>query len=115
MKDTEQAEKPKGDVVVVRRARGYAPQAIRWTDGPAYGAEGPVLAMGGHLKNTVAVLTGNRVVLSQHLGDLSTLESDRTFRQAVDDLQRLLEVTPQTVACDLHPDYRSTAVAPNPQ
>lgn len=111
MKDTEQTEKSKGEVVIVRRARGYAPQAIRWTGGPANGAQGPVLALGGHLKNTVAVLTGNRVVLSQHLGNLSTLEADRAFRQAVDDLQRLLHVTPRVVACDLHPDYRSTNFA----
>ena len=111
MKDTEQAEKSKGEVVIVRRARGYAPQALRWTDGPANGAQGPVLAVGGHLKNTVAVLTGNRVVLSQHLGNLSTLEADRAFRQAVEDLQRLLHVTPRVVACDLHPDYRSTNFA----
>ncbi|MBX3330801.1 MAG: carbamoyltransferase HypF [Nitrospira sp.] len=109
--DSGYAGKPGGDVLILRRARGYAPQAIRWTDGFANGAQGPVLAVGGHLKNTVAVLTGTRVVLSQHLGDLSTVESDRTFRQAVEDLQRLLEITPRTIACDLHPDYRSTAFA----
>jgi hydrogenase maturation protein HypF len=57
------------------------------------------------------MLTGNRVVLSQHLGDLSTVEADRAFRQAIEDLQRLLQVTPQAIACDLHPDYRSTIFA----
>ena len=107
----EQREKPKADVVILRRARGYVPQAIRWSDGLANGTQGPILAVGGHLKNTVALLTGNRVVLSQHLGDLSTLEADRAFQQAVKDLQRLLDVTPQAIACDLHPDYRSTGFA----
>jgi hydrogenase maturation protein HypF len=109
--DGEQKEKPRTDVMILRRARGYVPLAIRWSDGPVQGAQGPILAVGGHLKNTVALLTGNRVVLSQHLGDLSTLEADRAFRQAVEDLQRLLHVTPQAIACDLHPDYRSTAFA----
>lgn len=103
--------KSKPEVMMVRRARGYAPQAIRWTDGLANEAQGPILAVGGHLKNTVALLTGGRVVLSQHLGDLSTVETDRAFRQAVEDLQRLLHVTPQEIACDLHPDYRSTSFA----
>ncbi len=103
--------KSKPEVMMVRRARGYAPQAIRWTDGLANEAQGPILAVGGHLKNTVALLTGGRVVLSQHLGDLSTVETDRAFRQAVEDLQRLLHVTPQAIACDLHPDYRSTSFA----
>ena len=107
-----QKEKPRADVMILRRARGYVPQAIRWSDNVADGtAQDPILAVGGHLKNTVALLTGNRVVLSQHLGDLSTLEADRAFRQAVEDLQRVLDVTPQAIACDLHPDYRSTSFA----
>ncbi|MEQ1681003.1 MAG: carbamoyltransferase HypF [Nitrospira sp.] len=107
--DGEQKEKPRADVMILRRARGYVPLAIRWGDVLASGVQGPILALGGHLKNTVALLTGNRVVLSQHLGDLSTFEADRTFRQAVEDLQRLLDVTPRAIACDLHPDYRSTS------
>lgn len=107
-----EAGKSTADVMVLRRARGYVPQAIRWSDDPTNDdSQGPILAVGGHLKNTVAVLTGNRVVLSQHLGDLSTVEADRAFRQAIEDLQRLLQVTPQAIACDLHPDYRSTAFA----
>lgn len=101
----------KPEVMILRRARGYVPQAIRWSDGLANGEQGPILAVGGHLKNTVAVLRENRVVLSQHLGDLSTVESDRAFRQAVVDLQQLLHVTPLAIACDLHPDYRSTGFA----
>jgi hydrogenase maturation protein HypF len=110
--DGEQKEKPRADVMIIRRARGYAPLAIRWPDNATDGgAQGPILAVGGHLKNTVALLTGNRVLLSQHLGDLSTLEADRAFRQAVEDLQQLLHVTPQAIACDLHPDYRSTSFA----
>ncbi|MBH0179777.1 MAG: carbamoyltransferase HypF [Nitrospira sp.] len=108
----EQKEKPRADVMILRRARGYVPQAIRWNDDVTNGTvRGPILAVGGHLKNTVALLTGNRVVLSQHLGDLSTVEADRAFRQAIDDLQQLLHVTPRAIACDLHPDYRSTNFA----
>ncbi len=72
--------KSKPEVMMVRRARGYAPQAIRWTGDATDGmAQGPILAVGGHLKNTVALLTGNRVVLSQHLGDLSTIRSGQGF------------------------------------
>lgn len=112
LEDTVPDQQPRADVILLRRARGYAPKAIKWSDGPANGnSQGSILAVGGHLKNTVAILTGNRVVLSQHLGDLSTVEADRAFRQAVDDLQRLLQVTPQAIACDVHPDYRSTAFA----
>ncbi len=108
----EQKTKPKTAVMIVRRARGYVPQGIRWSDGLANEkAQGPILAVGGHLKNTVALLRENRVWISQHLGDLSTLEADKAFRQAVEDLQRLLQATPRAIACDLHPDYRSTNFA----
>jgi hydrogenase maturation protein HypF len=109
--DRGEVGKPRSEVMILRRARGYVPQAIRWSDGLPDGMQSPVLAVGGHLKNTVALLTGHRVTLSQHLGDLSTVEADRAFRQAVEDLQRLLHVTPQAIACDLHPDYRSTSFA----
>ena len=105
-------DKAKAERIILRRARGYVPQAIRWGDDSSDGkGQGPILAVGGQLKNTVALLRGNRVVLSQHLGDLSTLEVDAAFRQAVEDLQRLLQVEPQAIACDLHPDYRSTSFA----
>lgn len=109
--DRGETGKPKGDVMILRRARGYVPQAIRWSDGLIDGACGPILAVGGHLKNTVALLREDRVVLSQHLGDLTTLEADRVFRQAISDLQQLLKVAPKAIACDLHPDYRSTTFA----
>ncbi|MBI3603312.1 MAG: carbamoyltransferase HypF [Nitrospirae bacterium] len=99
-------------VQMVRRARGYAPTPIRLTEALPQGRSlPPILAVGGHLKNTVALTLDDRVVLSQHLGDLSTLEAYDAFRQAVQDLQRLLDVRPQKIACDLHPDYRSTRFA----
>lgn len=104
--------KPKAQVIMLRRARGYAPQAIRLRVDLAQGSGlGPVLAVGGHLKNTVALLREDRVWLSQHLGDLSTLEADTAFRQAVEDVQRLLQTEPRLIACDLHPDYRSSGFA----
>ena len=105
-------QKPKAGVMIIRRARGYVPQAIHWKDDLSDGeGQGPILAVGGHLKNTVALLMGHRVVLSQHLGDLSTVEADKAFRQTIEDLQRLRDVKPRAIACDRHPDYRSTGFA----
>ncbi|TKS62859.1 MAG: carbamoyltransferase HypF [Nitrospira sp.] len=101
-----------GERLILRRARGYVPRSIRTQAPPTNGsAMVPILAFGGHLKNTIALTSGDQVLLSQHLGDLSTLEAFEAFRHAVDDLQRLLDVQPQLVACDLHPDYRSTIFA----
>ncbi|GIW54183.1 MAG: hypothetical protein KatS3mg082_0587 [Nitrospiraceae bacterium] len=45
-----------------------------------------IVAVGGHLKNTVALAAGDQVTVSQHLGDLSTPEAFAAFRQAIDDL-----------------------------
>ena len=46
--------------------------------------------------------------MSQHIGDLDTLEARRAFENAIDDLCRLYCFKPELVACDLHPDYAST-------
>ncbi len=95
-----------GRELVLRRARGYAPLPIRLAE-PAP----PMLAVGGHLKNTVAVTAGRSVVISQHIGDLETLEADRAFRSVIDSVYALYPRPPGQVVCDLHPDYRSTHYA----
>ena len=88
---------------VLRRARGYAPlPVLAPRDLP------PVLAVGGHLKNTVAIALGRRVFLSQHVGDLDSIDSRLAFERAIEDLCRLYRFEPKLVACDLHPDYAST-------
>jgi hydrogenase maturation protein HypF len=93
----------RGRAGILRRARGYAPLGIRVRRNLP-----PVLAVGGHLKNTVAIGVGQDVFLSQHIGDLDTLEARGAFEKAVADLCRLYSFTPELVACDLHPDYAST-------
>jgi hydrogenase maturation protein HypF len=93
----------RGRAGILRRARGYAPLGIRVErDLP------PVLAVGGHLKNTVAIAVGRDVFLSQHIGDLETLEARLAFERAIADLCRLYSFKPEAVVCDLHPDYAST-------
>ena len=92
-----------GEVQVIRRARGYAPLPVHLASG------GPtVLALGGYLKNTVALAKEGRVFVSQHLGDLGTVASLEAFEKSLTDLPRLYEAAPEAVACDLHPDYPST-------
>ncbi|MBY0493384.1 MAG: carbamoyltransferase HypF [Cyanobacteria bacterium] len=92
--------------LVLRRARGYAPLPI-----PIRHAAEPVLAVGAHLKNTIALASGTNVFVSQHIGDLDSAESTAAFEAAIDDLERLHEIAPTAVVADLHPDYRSTAYA----
>ena len=67
-----------------------------------------VLAVGGHLKNTVALNLGSQVVLTPHIGDLDNVLGVEVHRRAIADLLQFFRLTPQAVACDLHPDYAST-------
>jgi hydrogenase maturation protein HypF len=89
---------------LVRRSRGYVPLATRLP----VPASRPILACGGELKSTVALVRGGEAFLSQHLGDLTNERASRSFVDAIEHLQRLLDVTPEVVAHDLHPAYRST-------
>jgi [NiFe] hydrogenase maturation protein HypF len=95
--------------MVLRRARGYAPLPILL---PGIGADSPtVLAVGGHLKNTVALAVGDQVFISQHIGDLETEQAHHAFRRIISDFQNLYEAAPQLIAADCHPDYLSTKFA----
>ncbi len=91
---------------VMRRARGFAPLPLAVAGMPA-----GIVALGAQLKSVVAITLDDAVVPSQHLGDLHAVEGVRLLERTVGDLLRLFEVTPRTVACDLHPDYASTRVA----
>ncbi|MCW9024037.1 MAG: carbamoyltransferase HypF [Gammaproteobacteria bacterium] len=67
----------------------------------------PVLAVGGHMKNTIALAWDNRMVLSPHIGELDSPKSLATFEQVITDLQQLYEIEPELIVCDAHPNYRS--------
>ncbi len=89
--------------MVLRRARGYAPLPIHMkTTLPC------VLAVGAHLKNSVALSVGKEIFISQHIGDLETSEAFSAFRRTTADLPRLYEVQASVIGCDMHPDYLST-------
>ena len=87
----------------LRRSRGFVPVPVFLKE------ELPsILAVGGELKNTVCLVKGKHAFLSQHIGDLENLESFRFFEEAVEHLERILEIKPEIIAYDLHPGYFST-------
>jgi hydrogenase maturation protein HypF len=95
-----------GGECILRRARGYAPLPVHIKEPlPA------ILAVGAHLKNSVAIAAGNEVFGSQHIGDLETPQALEAFNRVVASLAQLYDFTPAVVACDTHPDYRSTQFA----
>lgn len=95
-----------GAPAYLRRARGATPETV-----PLAREVPPVLALGGHLKATVCVTRGREAFLSQHIGDLDNAATLAFLRETADHLLSILEVTPERVACDLHPDFLSTREA----
>jgi hydrogenase maturation protein HypF len=92
-----------GHTQQMRRSRGFVPVPVSIER-----ESQPILAVGGELKNTICVVRGSEAFLSQHIGDLENLESYKFFEEAVEHMQRILEVRPKILAYDLHPDYFST-------
>lgn len=90
----------------IRRARGYVPVPIPLAeDGPT------VLALGGYLKNTVCVMKGREAFLSQHIGGLDNVAAIGFLEETVAHLLAILDVKPDLIAHDLHPDFPSTHLA----
>jgi hydrogenase maturation protein HypF len=88
---------------LLRRARGFAPRPVMLEDDRP-----TILAVGAHLKNTVALSVGRRVFVSQHIGDMETPEALGAFQRVVADFLELYDARPVAVAHDLHPDYVTT-------
>jgi len=96
-----------GKETVMRRARGYAPQAVK----TAFGFERRILACGAEQKNTFCLARGRDAFMSHHIGDLENLETLRSFTDGIEHFKRLFHLRPEAVAYDLHPEYLSTKYA----
>jgi hydrogenase maturation protein HypF len=95
-----------GQVVMLRRARGYAPRSF-----PSSSPLPRVLAAGGDLKNAIAISRRHDIVMSQHIGDLETAEAFEAFQRVITDFRKLFSWTPEAVAADIHPGYFSSRFA----
>jgi hydrogenase maturation protein HypF len=101
-----------GQELVLRRARGYAPLPISIKLHPKIqNPKSKILAVGAHSKNTIAFSMDQQVLISQHIGDLDTVPAFAAFQRAIASFQQLYDLQPTAIACDLHPDYRSTQFA----
>jgi hydrogenase maturation protein HypF len=93
--------------ILLRRARGYTPLPLEL---PVSSPQ-PLLAVGPHLKNTFTLVHGAGAYVSQHIGDLESLETLEHFEQALARFRRLFRIDPAVVARDLHPGYLSSRIA----
>ncbi|MGA8864567.1 MAG: carbamoyltransferase HypF [Gallionella sp.] len=99
------ASKPR----MMRAGRGIAPLEF---DLP-FTLPQPLLAVGGHMKNAIALAWENRAALSPHIGDLDAPRSLAIFEQVIADLQQLYGVRAQAIVCDAHSGYASSRWAAN--
>lgn len=87
----------------IRLGRGVAPLELTLP----VKLDTPTLALGGHMKNSIALAWEDRVVISPHIGDLDTPRSLEVFQQVCLDLQQLYQVQAEQLVCDAHPAYAS--------
>ena len=85
----------------LRIGRGSAPREL---DLP-WPQQQPLLAVGGHMKGTVALSWDRRVVVSPHIGEMDSPRSLAVFEQIAADLQSLYGIRAERIVCDAHPGY----------
>ena len=90
----------------IRRSRGFIPTPLFLNHSVPQ-----ILACGAELKNTVCLTKDNNAFLSQHIGDLENLATYEFLKLTAEHMQRILDIHPEIIACDLHPDYLSTRYA----
>ena len=93
-------------VQMVRRARGYAPMPVPLKrKAEKNDAQSVIFAAGPEQKNTFCLLRGEKAFVSQHIGDLENAPTYDAWLEAKSHYEALFEAQPESVACDLHPEY----------
>jgi hydrogenase maturation protein HypF len=91
---------------IFRRSRGYVPAPVR----TALNTDG-IVAFGAELTNCFCVGKGGKAFLSQHIGDLQSVESTLFYERTIAQFIKLFRIKPSLLAADMHPDYISTRTA----
>lgn len=96
------------EVVFFRRARGYVPLPLLMSKTRI---KIPLLGVGGELKNSFCLATGQRAFVSQYIGDMEGYENLQRFHQELKSFQRVVNITPSGIAYDKHPNHQLTRFA----
>jgi hydrogenase maturation protein HypF len=97
----------RGAPLMLRRSRGYVPASLPLP----IACPRPLLGAGAEQKNAFCLADGTRAWPSHHIGDVKNYETLQSLRDGAAHFERLLEVVPEVVVHDLHPDYLSTRYA----
>ncbi|OAI08537.1 carbamoyltransferase HypF [Methylomonas methanica] len=95
-----------GQMRMLRRGRGFSPEALRLP--PGFAESDNILAMGAELKNSFCLLKNGQAIVSQHIGDLENAVVQQDYRQAIDLYRKLNDFRPNQIVVDEHPGYLST-------
>lgn len=93
---------------IFRRSRGFVPAPVK-TD---LNMEG-ILAFGADLANCFCAGKDKKAFLSQHIGDLHSVETTIFFEKTIDQFIKLFRIKPSLLAVDMHPQYVSTKTGMN--
>lgn len=102
-------KKPKSwpSPIIIRYSRGFVPQPIHLSNIKLR----PVVGFGSDLKNYFALGANNKIYLSPYIGDLINSANIEFFFEMLEKYIKWTGIKPETVACDLHPDYISSRLA----
>ena len=89
--------------VIFRRSRGYSPNFDA-----AVKSKEKIMAMGAHLKSTIAFLPNDYLYISQYLGNLDNFNVYDRYMRTVIKFTELFEQLPEVILTDMHPNYHST-------
>lgn len=96
--------------MMIRRARGYAPLPVSYLNDESNTKtnDKKIIALGAQQKSTISICQEDKIITSQHLGDLTTVEANENFEKVYFDYTELYKADNPIILCDLHPDYYST-------
>ena len=89
----------------LRRSRGYVPYPLTLP------VKRRLLACGAEQKASFCLSKPGHVFPSQHMGDLKNAETLENWEGQIGHFAGLFDIEPEAIACDMHPDYLSTAYA----
>jgi hydrogenase maturation factor HypF (carbamoyltransferase family) len=100
-----------GTAQLIRRSKGWTPVPVyvRGTDRLSKGDQ--ILAAGADLKNAFALTKGSFVYMSQYIGDMDNVETERVYADNLASMCEFFKIKPLLVACDMHPLYRTVGFA----
>ncbi len=90
--------------VLFRRSRGYAPNYLNVKSF----SDKKIMAMGAHLKSTIAFYPNEYLYISQYLGNLDNFDVYLRFTETALNFIKLFEQEPEVILVDKHPNYLSS-------